>query len=232
MLSQKNADDKLAFALKYRAFGDYQQDKIIWADEIIIHKKGNNSRSSTFRSKGQQWNKDDIDEVQRSSGPWVMCWAAIWNDGFTEIQFMDRDEESPRGGCSADSYIEMIADQLPQFYRPDLWFMQDNFPLHTAQRTRAWLAQNNINWIQDWPPYSPDLNPIKHIQARLRDELIKYKNGHGDIQGNDEAAIEAIKTALGRAWDDVLEEYMDSCFRSFVNRLDALIEAEGWYTKY
>ena len=37
-----------------------------------------------------------------------------------------------------------------------------NTPPHTARITKQWLAHNGIP-VLDWPPYSPDLNPIEHV---------------------------------------------------------------------
>ena len=37
-----------------------------------------------------------------------------------------------------------------------------NAPPNTAGITKQWLANNLIS-VLDWPPYSPDLNPIEHV---------------------------------------------------------------------
>jgi transposase len=46
--------------------------------------------------------------------------------------------------------------------------MQDGASIHTARIIKRWLADNEIEVI-DWPPYSPDLNPIKHVWRHLKE---------------------------------------------------------------
>jgi transposase len=41
-------------------------------------------------------------------------------------------------------------------------FMQDNASIHTTQKVKDWFAEQQV-WCTDWPPYSPDLNPIENV---------------------------------------------------------------------
>ena len=42
-------------------------------------------------------------------------------------------------------------------------FQHDNATSHTARDTVNLLRTNNIDFIDDWPGNSPDLNPIEHV---------------------------------------------------------------------
>jgi hypothetical protein len=57
---------------------------------------------------------------------------------------MVRDEASPHGGYSANSYLEILDDQLPQIYEPRMTFMQDNASIHTAKRVKAWFEEHGV----------------------------------------------------------------------------------------
>ena len=41
--------------------------------------------------------------------------------------------------------------------------LQDNDPKHNAKVVQNYLADNKIEKINDYPPNSPDLNPIENL---------------------------------------------------------------------
>ena len=43
-----------------------------------------------------------------------------------------------------------------------LTYMQDNAPIHRARIVKDWLESNNVKMLQ-WPPYSPEMNPIENV---------------------------------------------------------------------
>ena len=232
-MTEELATKRYDFALKWRAtLSDTDVQKILFSDEMICHYSGNNPRHWVFRKPGEQWRADCVDGTTRRSGASVMAWAAIYGRSSTEICFMERDPNARRNGYSAESYKAMIEEQLPQIYEPGFLFQQDNAPIHTAHIVTEWLTNNGVAYIDDWPPYSPDLNPIENVWAELRDLLLNYTNDLGDLVGEGETQEEHVQWALDQAWNDLEESYIEACTTSFLRRLDAVIDAKGWYTKY
>lgn len=59
--------------------------------------------------------------------------------------------------------------------------MQDNAPAHASKETLAELWERGIIYIE-WPPFSPDLNPIKAVWNRMKDYIqLHYSNLNNPI---------------------------------------------------
>ena len=58
-----------------------------------------------------------------------------------------------------DAEVALVYATLLEGYQ----FMQDNAAIHTARKVKEWFRVYGVDGITDWPPYSPDLNPIVHI---------------------------------------------------------------------
>ena len=161
----------------------------------------------------------------------VMVWGGFWGREKSDLVRMTRDPEAKRGGYTAASYLGVIEDQLPTIVEPGLTFMQDNAPVHTAKIIKQWLEEMGI-LVLPWPPYSPDLNPIEHLWRWLKERCYQLEPDLKHMQGSKEEIMDKLYATLERAWHDIPESMLESLVRSMPRRVNAVIKAKGWYTKY
>ena len=109
--------------------------------------------------------------------------------------------------------------------------MQDNAPIHTARKVTAWFAEHGIR-LTDWPPYSPDLNPIEHAWKRLKDTAARMFPDLWKSDGKSEEDRTAMEEALKEAWATIPVSFFESLVESMERRVQACIDANGWHTKY
>jgi hypothetical protein len=85
------------------------------------------------------------------------------------------DPLSRRGGVSSRTIEELYRRVLPTLLNSidsNAIFQQDNAPVHTAYIVYDALSELQCDIIE-WPPYSPDLNPIENLWALLKAEILK-----------------------------------------------------------
>ena len=78
------------------------------------------------------------------------------------LVIVTRDTLRRRPSYTTESYLTALKEGLLPCYQPRELFMQDNAPIHNATTTLEFLEDHGI-WTLEWPPYSPDLNPIEHL---------------------------------------------------------------------
>jgi transposase len=91
--------------------------------------------------------------------------AALRHDRLTAPMLL----EGPMTGQSFIAYIEQVL--APTLRRGDIVIM-DNVPTHTVRGVREARRSRGV-LVPEFPPYSPDLNPIEQSFAKLKALLRK-----------------------------------------------------------
>jgi hypothetical protein len=231
-LTDDLAADRLAWAKIHVEWTSAEWAKIWFSDEALIELSRGKKRVWVFRTPIQKWDKNMIDPSAKGKQLSVMIWGAInLLDCKLELALMERDPESPKGGYSANSYIQILDEFLTPAYFPGYIYQQDNARIHTAKKTQNWLENHGI-WTIGWPAYSPDLNPIEHVWAKLKEILYERHPHLLYMKGKEEKDIAYLFECILDAWKAMPSDYIYSCIGSMEERCKAVIKAEGWYTKY
>jgi hypothetical protein len=150
-----------------------------------------------------------------------MFWGALCGNG--PVAFLP-----VSGTMTATKYVAILDEHLLPFLenQPLLQryvFQQDNAPSHKARDTVAWLAANGVDVLDNWPPYSPDLNVIENMWAFLKTK----------IRRESITTKEILRARVQEIWSS--PDIKDLCFRltsSMPSRIAECIRNKGGYTKY
>jgi len=163
-----------------------------------------------------------------------MFWAAFNARHGTSLVPLMGDLESARGGVTGRVIRDCLEENLPTICEPGSIFAQDNASTHTARIVQDWIqpwaAENGVELV-NWPAYSPDLNPIENLWKLLKQEICERYPELGDMPKS-QAAMDRLVRAAVEVWEDFKEELFLSLVDSMVRRCEAVIDSNGWYTKY
>ena len=110
-------------------------------------------------------------------------------------------------------------------------FQLDNALVHTASIVTERFEQYNIQ-VDEHPPYSPDLNPIEHVWVVLKQQFHKQHPDITDTPDDPDAVRGRLIAVLPKVCDSLPEQLFDNLYPSMPDRLAAVIDAKGWYTRY
>ena len=83
----------------------------------------------------------------------------------------------------------------------------------------------------EWPPYSPDLNPIENLWSILKWEIYQLYPDLEHASDSIETKERLIKAAK-EAWASIRPDILVRLSETMPNRVEAIINANGWYTEY
>lgn len=209
----------MAFANRWMTNGICTLENVIWTDETRVASNPNGRRLSVWTNAVEA----PVQVKMHSGGNSVMFWGCFSKHGTGPLF-------SIKGSVDQHEYLEILKEGLiPEFRRakasiPGTWrMMQDNAPPHTAKAVKRFLARNRVELIE-WPPYSPDLNPIENLWNWMKKKL--------ETEFPVCESAEEIETRIFQIWGIITPELCASYCADYGKRLSAVIAARGGYTKY
>jgi transposase len=188
--------------------------KVIFSDESYFEIAGRKSQY-VRRDVGEKI-KPAHTTPRRAFTQRILVWACFCEQGPGPLAIIT-------GTMKTANYINTIETQL----RPHLpvWFpdnnfifQQDNAPCHKSAATTNFFHAAGIQVMQ-WPPYSPDLNPIENLWGILKKQVGKH---HYTNRVQLEAKIREIWTTNTKISDACRELSM-----SMARRVSACVSARG-----
>lgn len=111
----------------------------------------------------------------------------------------------------------------------DLTFVQDGARIHTSAKTTEFLDDKDIQVMDDWPPHSPDLNPIENLWAIAKEQL---EGDLGGLQKNTQENRNQLWLLVEKYFETLTNIDIDPLIESFPRRLAECVHKKGAKTKY
>ena len=221
-LSKKHRKQRLDFAQKYANWTVEDFKRVIWSDETNINRMASDGLKWTWRKPQHAIQDYHVQGTFKHGGGSLMFWGCMTWNGVGQACKIESTLDSTL-------YCEILSDNLLgtadyfQMDRDYFVFQQDNDPKHTSRLAKDWFNQNRVN-LMDWPPQSPDMNPIEHLWHALKQRLQTYPE-----------PPKGIHELWERTQDEWLKIPVETCqnlISSMPSRIQALLKAKGEYTKY
>ena len=133
---------------------------------------------------------------------------------------------------NSTNYCSMIAQMIGAlrqlFDNDDFLIVHDNAKFAQSVQIHSFMRRNGfLRYFLSIPPYSPDMNIIENCFAYLKNLTRRncFDSGQTIGRRNFVHLIESI-------WADMPTEMIDNLYKSLPTRMDAIVRAEGYSTKY
>lgn len=208
--------DRLRFATKWLLNGPRACSKIVFSDEhtVSINDYGNRRM---FVLEDEEVIPRERRRLQNI--PRVMVWAAVGVGYKSPIILFPGTMETQEGKTvfrlNSASYVRKCLSRVRGSLAGKV-FQQDGAKPHANDRVRTYLRRHKVQYIEDWPPYSPDLNMIELVWPLLNRRVAEY---HPET-------LEELKPAIVRAWASISQAEIDAICSNFHQKL-AEVRAKG-----
>lgn len=218
-ISETNRKKRLAFAREYVQKPLSFWENVVFSDESKFNLFGSDGRRTIWRHRNEALKKQNVLTTVKHGGGHVMVWGCVFYHGVGNLVRIE-------GNLNAEGYVNILRRNLrvsveKMGIQDQYYFQQDNDPKHTARRTKEWLIFNVPRQLHT-PPQSPDINIIENLRHALDQNVRKHHitSGHHLIQ------------LLVQEWEQIHLYLIKNLVHSMPRRLQAIIDANGLFTKY
>jgi transposase len=219
-LTDDHKRQRLSFANGYSHMSEDDWCKIIFADVKTFEGMGHHGQVWVRRPKGEAANPA-YSVAHKPHPVSVPAWGCFSAAGPGHMAMFE-------GSLDAAGLRDIFRDYLlptvkEHFADGEQWrLLHDNDPgRHKSKVLKEFM---HIHYVRplDFPPYSPDLNPIENVWAEMDKRMAL-------TQADSKEELEAL---VAETWAGLTREYCSTLARSMPKRIAQVIERNGAYTDY
>lgn len=218
LLNKRQITCRFNIAKKCLFMPENEIKSIIFSDESKFNLFYSDGKVSVWREPGTGLKSENLIKTVKHGGASVNVWGCFSYHGVGRLEFID-------GIMDAPYYVDILSRNLSSsaalLGMQKYTFQQDNDPKHTAKLTQAFFDDQEIE-VMDWPPHSPDLNPIEHLWA-----LIKIK-----VAERQPKNLSDLKSIIFDEWNKIPVDLCRKLALSFKKRALAIYKAKGEHINY
>lgn len=214
-VSKSNRLRRIMFARNHKNWGFKEWSKVIWTDETTFELV--RTRGKTFYYVNQSSPSDPIRRfTKQQGGGKIMLWGCFKGTKIGRCVILG-------GNMDARRYVNIISkhgmEAIDQFEcGSNFIWMHDNAPAHNAKISKN--AIKIFGWkLMNWPPNSPDLNPIENLWAIMKRRI---------YDGQYYASKDVLQDRIFQIWDDLDGDLvLENLIRSMPTRMKKVLEMNG-----
>lgn len=197
-------------------------DKVIFSDEKTFCSYSDR-QTRLWRPKGERFNMAYVQSVKISGRISCGVWGFITGMGVGEVSEISSRMNSIEYTETLEDILIPCMNIIKEGWQENMLFMQDNARIHTSHFSSAWFRSHPEISVLNWPPYSPDLNPIENVWSKLTYAW------NQDVALNRAAILKEVKSR----WDNLIgTPYVFNLYRSMPTRLQEVLDNNGNWCRY
>ena len=216
LLTENNRRLRLGWATTHTKWTLDDWKSVLFTDESKVS-IGYDGALYVWRRKGEEFLPECCDRTVQHAAS-VMVWGLMCWHGLGSLVKLE-------GRLDSTAYRQVLEEHMltdaAALIGDDFVFQQDNAPIHTSRSTRQWLCQHDVTLL-DWPPKSPDANPIEKLWHELKTAANR----------REPRTAAELWNALQEAWQQIPVARVRNLAESVPQRLDAIRRARGGNTRY
>lgn len=226
LLNSRNVKKRLEWCHAHRHWTLDDWKRVVWSDETKINRFNSDGRAWAWIREGTHLQPQHVKMSVKHGGGSIMLWSAITYAGtgwLCRIEgTMDKHLYKSILEDEQNATINFVCREL-NLDRSQIVFQQDNDPKHTPKLVKSYLQSQDYQ-VMEWPPQSPDLNPIENMWRLLKIRLNEYDSPPKGMQELFERVTEV--------WYEVItKEECQKVIESMPRRIEDCIKAKGYWTK-
>jgi hypothetical protein len=229
-ISPSAREKRWAFVMDH-LYWTWLGEEVLWSDESTFY-TGKQRKAMVIRTRNERYCSYTCQNRYRSGRTSFSIWAAVGWNYKSPIVFLSG--HGARGSCTKEDYVEQVlkpvvaevSEETRQFYGYPLLFQEDGNKIHGLKGAHSLSELKDdlgIRSMENWPPSSPDFNPMEQVWRSLKQRLVRRGPW---------LRLENLKKALMEEWEKLSLEEIRRYIRTMPARMAEAKERDGWATSY